>query len=133
MSHHTDWKKRGTWSGAICGAIFFHHQHAVLEMEPEAAVILGLLVGTVPGAIIGWFVANENGQVSTLFAAIGGLSGGFLGLATAAHAEAEWWGVALTVWFGAVFGAKVGEKLWIILAILAALVIVFAPRVAVRM
>lgn len=122
--------RRGAVAGMICGAMLFYNQYRALDLPPGGATFLGLLVGGIAGLALGKFVENRDGSVSSFFEVIGGICGLVISLAIMGKVpDAHWLAIVIVSWLGTGVGAAIGRKLWHVLVIVSALLIVFGPTV----
>ncbi len=121
---------RGAWAGAFSGGGIFYLQHPSLDMEPAGAVFLGVIVGLIAGSLLGHFIANKDDKVRGFFQGVGALSGLVIGLGIAGQAEEmNWMGVSILALLGISIGSTLGKRLWWVLAVIAALIIVLSPTI----
>lgn len=114
--------------GAMTLGFAAYRLHSGFDLPPMGAGLLGACAGWVLGAMLGAFVVDEDGNIRTSFAAIGGLSGAVLALAAAGSANASGMATAISMAVGAALGSAFGRILWLLLAIVAALAISIGPR-----
>lgn len=121
--------RQGAAAGAITGAGVFYLQHPSLEMQPPAAIFLGAVVGIIAGSMLGHFIANKDDKVGGFFQGVGALSGLVIGLGIAGMKDVNWVGVSVAAFLGIGIGSALGRMLWWVLAVVAALIIVFSPTI----